>query len=237
MRPLRDTLPAKLAGRLIGKAAGRLRQAAGADGERGAAVVEILLVMPLMVLLVASTLDAGCYIRYAVEADSAATTAVRYLMDYPDRVPDDEMQCPGGELCSAGYANGSSCAASCGGGAACTCGKTIGNSSSASLDGLLDYLRMTNPALFKSDLGEQGALRVTVDDGQRVYDAYEHKIYLKDGMYNREGSVTTRQGLTVKVEYKTKFPTAVGASLTGDHLLTATAVQHGELDRTGGSTW
>lgn len=204
--------------------------------ERGAALVELVLTMPILVCLVAAGLDAAFFLRYQIEADACATAAVRYLMDYPDRVPDSTRLCGGGEMCAAGYAQ-SGCGSGCGGGSSCTCTKDTQRAASADLQGLEDYLRDCYPALFKTNADAADCLTVAVDDGDREYQVYEHKIQLSDGMYSREGSTTTTQDVAVKVTYKTTFPTAIGALLTSDHLLTAEAVQRGSLDRTGGATW
>ena len=204
--------------------------------ESGAALVELVLTMPILVCLVAAGLDAAFFLRYQTEADAAATAAVRYLMDYPDRVPDDTKLCGGGEMCAAGYAS-TGCGAGCAGGSSCSCAKETTRAASADLQGLLDYLEECYPALFKTNANVADCLDVTVDAGDREYQTYEHKIQLADGMYSREGSTTTTQDIAVKVTYKTTFPTAIGALLTSDHLLTAEASQHGTLDRTGGATW
>lgn len=57
--------------------------------EGGAAVVEMVMILPVLALLVCGILDMGAYLKAGVTVDTAATTAVRYLMDDPTRSADE----------------------------------------------------------------------------------------------------------------------------------------------------
>ena len=51
--------------------------------EDGAAIVEMVLVIPIVVLLMAGLLDLSAYIKCNITMDSAATAAARFCMDDP----------------------------------------------------------------------------------------------------------------------------------------------------------
>lgn len=57
--------------------------------ERGSAIVEMVLAIPILILLVCAVLDVSTYIKAGITADTAATTAVRYVMDDPSKTESD----------------------------------------------------------------------------------------------------------------------------------------------------
>lgn len=58
--------------------------------EGGAAVVELMFVVPILVLVMAAVLDLSSYIKCNMALDSAATAAVRYCMDNPASAEDPQ---------------------------------------------------------------------------------------------------------------------------------------------------
>lgn len=62
-------------------------------GEDGAAIVEFVFVVPMIILMVAGVLDLSALIKCNLALDSAATAAVRYCMDIPQAAEDtDELK-------------------------------------------------------------------------------------------------------------------------------------------------
>lgn len=58
--------------------------------ESGAAALELLFAIPLVMLFGAGILDLGTYIERNIALDMAATAAVRYCMDDPSRVDSED---------------------------------------------------------------------------------------------------------------------------------------------------
>ena len=56
--------------------------------ESGAAVIELMFVVPILVLVMAAVLDLSTYIKCNMALDSAATAATRYCMDNPASADD-----------------------------------------------------------------------------------------------------------------------------------------------------
>lgn len=56
-----------------------------ADDECGAAAVELIFVIPIIVLFAAAILDFSLLVKCNMTLDSAATAAVRYCMDSPEK--------------------------------------------------------------------------------------------------------------------------------------------------------
>ncbi len=59
-----------------------------ARSEEGAAVVEAVFALPLVLLMVAGVLDLSALVKCRLSLDSAATAAVRYCMDIPEAAGD-----------------------------------------------------------------------------------------------------------------------------------------------------
>ena len=57
-------------------------------GEEGAAVIEAVFALPLVLLMVAGVLDLSALVKCRLSLDSAATAAVRYCMDIPEMAGD-----------------------------------------------------------------------------------------------------------------------------------------------------
>lgn len=55
------------------------------DDESGAAAIELLFVIPIVILFAAAILDFSTLIKCNAALDSATTAAVRYCMDSPDK--------------------------------------------------------------------------------------------------------------------------------------------------------
>lgn len=55
------------------------------DDESGTAVIEMLFVIPFIILFAAAILDFSLLVKCNMAMDSAATAAVRYCMDSPDK--------------------------------------------------------------------------------------------------------------------------------------------------------
>ena len=53
--------------------------------ESGAAAIELVLVIPIIILFAAAILDFGLLVKCNIALDSAATAAVRYRMDNPEK--------------------------------------------------------------------------------------------------------------------------------------------------------
>lgn len=69
-----------------------MRILAGAkDNETGAAAVELVFAVPILVLLAAGLLDLSMLVRCNIALDSAATATVRYCMDNPDNAESVEV--------------------------------------------------------------------------------------------------------------------------------------------------
>lgn len=186
------------------------RKAEGdSEKEHGAAIVEFVLCIPMLICLVAAMIDAAYYIRYQIEVDSATSAATRYLMDYPLRLPSDDDRSSADldglkEYLADTYP------------ALFKSTWEGGNCLSISVDA--------------------GDVEYPDGDGNH-YAGYEHKIYLGDQFYSRQNSARAEQDVIVTITYKTKFPTLIGSLISSDGSLTAKASEHGILDRTGGSTW
>ena len=60
-------------------------------GEEGAAVIEAVFALPLVLLMVAGVLDLSALVKCRLSLDSAATAAVRYCMDTPQAADDPVM--------------------------------------------------------------------------------------------------------------------------------------------------
>lgn len=58
--------------------------------EGGAAIIEMLFVIPVIILLAAAILDFSTLIKCNMALDSAATAAVRYCMDSPEKPRSEE---------------------------------------------------------------------------------------------------------------------------------------------------
>lgn len=56
--------------------------------ERGSAALELALVTPLLMLIMALCLDLGTFIQYTMATNSAATAAARYLINHPEKTDD-----------------------------------------------------------------------------------------------------------------------------------------------------
>lgn len=59
-----------------------------ARSEEGAAVIEAVFALPLVLLMVAGVLDLSALVKCRLSLDSAATAAVRYCMDIPEAAGD-----------------------------------------------------------------------------------------------------------------------------------------------------
>lgn len=57
-------------------------------GEEGAAVIEAVFALPLVLLMVAGVLDLSALVKCRLSLDFAATAAVRYCMDIPEMAGD-----------------------------------------------------------------------------------------------------------------------------------------------------
>lgn len=166
--------------------------------EEGAAIVEFVFALPVLLLFVCAVLDASVYIKAGITADTAATAAVRYLMD---------------ESSSTGVAQAQ---------------QELGS-----------YLARVDAAF-----ALQGA-SVKVDLGETSTSRYTHRFYMDDGedavLLERKNSAVVTQPVAVTVTYTGAFLTPLGraASLSAGQggKLVVTAVQNGDIDLTGGSTW
>ena len=65
-----------------------LRKHRGEKRERGAAVIEMVMAVPVLVILICGIVDLSTYIKVCTTVDTAATVATRYIVDDPSLTPD-----------------------------------------------------------------------------------------------------------------------------------------------------
>lgn len=169
-----------------GRLAARLRD------ERGEAVVELLLCIPITLTFIAGAVDLATLITSRLTMDNAATTAARYVEDRP------ELFC---ERASDG-----------------NWVRPISLSQGAAQE-LAAYLDETLGTTAFEDGTCSVAIALS---GDETGSAYTHAISTEDGEEAARESTASSQAFTVTIGFKYGFKTPIGAMMGGDAEQSAT---------------
>lgn len=181
------------------------------QSEHGAAIIELLMVVPVLMLFIFAILDFSIYIKTVSTMDTAATAAVRWAQEQPEQVLEQ------------GVANQTWARPA----------RLKGNAE----ESMAKYL---NTAISETDAFgkpiEEGGIEVTLHLGEHYINTYTHRLYDDSSiLLEREGSRVSFLPFSVTVDYGFSFPTPLGKAL--NDALPHTVTQAGTIDMLDGETW
>lgn len=182
------------------------------QSEHGAAIIELLMVTPVLLLFIFAILDFSIYIKTMSTMDTAATAAVRWAQEQPEQVIEQST------------------------------GKDSSWTRPARLkttatDSLSAYL---NTAISETDMfgkpAEEGGIGVSIVLGDQYTNTYTHRFYDDASiLLERDDSYVSFLPFTVTVDYALSFPTPIGKAIGAS--LAHTVRQSGTIDMLDGETW
>lgn len=182
------------------------------QAEHGAAIIELLMITPVLLLFIFAILDFSIYIKTMGTMDTAATAAVRWVQEQPGQIIEQDT------------------------------GKDSSwirppRLKTSATDSLSAYL---NTAISETNMFgkpvEEGGVDVSVELGEHYTNTYTHRLYDDSSvLLERDNSHVSFLPFTVTIGCNLSFPTPIGKVIGAS--LTHTVKQSGTIDMLDGETW